>query len=142
MVSWERRLCAYLIDLIPVLAIGLVFGSKSRTGAWIASGYMLLRDVSGASSGKLVLGLQVVGRDGASATVAGRVLRNAVFGLQAAAYANAPLAGMGFYGLALLAQLVPSGLFLVDCYYLVVKGERLSDRITGTKVVARQRKSP
>ena len=137
MVSWERRLCAYLIDLIPVFAGGLVFGFRSSTGAWIAAGYMLLRDVGGASPGKLVLGLRVVGRDGGSASLAGRVLRNAVLGLQGIAAALVPLAGMGFLGL--IARLGPSGLILVDCLYLVEKGERLSDRITGTSVVTRPR---
>jgi uncharacterized RDD family membrane protein YckC len=137
MVPWERRLCAYLIDLIPVFLIGLAFGFKSGSGALVAAGFLLLRDVSGASPGKHVLGLRVVGRDGALAGVAQRVLRNAVFGLQAVAYASTPLAGGGSYGLALVAQLVPSGLMLVDCYYLVEKGERLSDRFAGTKVVTR-----
>ena len=137
MVSWERRLGAYLIDLIPLFAGGLAFGFESSTAAWIAAGYMLLRDVGGASPGKLVLGLRVVGRKGGSASVPRRVLRNAVLGLQGIAAVLIPIAGMGVLGL--IARLGPSGLMLVDGLYLVEKGERLSDRIAGMKVITRPR---
>jgi uncharacterized RDD family membrane protein YckC len=136
MASWERRLCAYLIDLILVYGVALKFGFHSTTGVWVATAFMLLRDIGGASPGKLAAGVRVTGRDGGPANLAQRVLRNAVLGLQGAAYALTPLAGMGALGL--LVRLGPSGLFLVDGFWLVSKGERLSDRIFGTMVVTRR----
>jgi uncharacterized RDD family membrane protein YckC len=135
MASWERRLGAYLIDLIPLFVVGFALGSMPTTTSWIAAGYMLLRDVGGASPGKLVLGLRVEARDGGPSSLPRRVLRNVVLALQGISAALLPFAGMG--GLALLARLGPTALILVDGIYLVQKGERLSDRIVGTRVAVR-----
>jgi uncharacterized RDD family membrane protein YckC len=133
MASTAQRLLAYLIDVVPIVVLGLILGSTSTTAIWIAAAYLLLRDVGGASPGKLVLRLRVVGKDGASATVAQRVLRNVTLGAQAAAIAVVPLAGFGLMGL--IVRFVPSLLLTIDGAYLLDKGLRLSDRLVGTRVV-------
>jgi uncharacterized RDD family membrane protein YckC len=131
----EQRFVAYLIDLLLILVVGFFLGFTSTTAAWIAAGYLLLRDVAGASPGKLVLRLRVLGKGGSKATVAQRVLRNATLGLQALAVAITPLAGFGLVGL--IVRLGPSSLVLVDALLLLAKGQRLSDKLVGTMVVSR-----
>jgi uncharacterized RDD family membrane protein YckC len=128
-----------MIDVVPIVVLGLILGTTSTAAICIAAGYLLLRDIGGASPGKLVLGLRVVGADGTSATVTQRVLRNVTLGAQAAAIALVPLAGFGIMGI--IVRFVPSLLLTIDGAYLLDKGLRLSDRIVGTRVIASMRRA-
>src|SRR6266849_5487997 len=63
--SKGQRAGAYIIDVIPPLIVGFSLAP-----------YWLLRDITGASIGKLLLSLRVVAKDGQEASVGKRILRN------------------------------------------------------------------
>src|SRR5665213_353922 len=73
------RAAGYLIDVIPACIFGL-FGFIPIVGAMIAGflllPYWLLRDITGRSLGKMMLGMEVVRADGSPAPVSARILRN------------------------------------------------------------------
>src|SRR5947207_15688132 len=73
------RVAGYLIDLLPAVLIGLI-GLIPIAGIILAglllTPYWLLRDIGGASLGKIVLGTRVTRKDGSPASVGARVLRN------------------------------------------------------------------
>src|SRR5580765_538090 len=73
------RAVGYLIDVLPAIVIGL-FGLIPVIGIIIAgfllAPYWLLRDIAGASLGKLLLGTTVVRKDGQAASVGARIMRN------------------------------------------------------------------
>jgi uncharacterized RDD family membrane protein YckC len=83
--SIDRRLFAYVIDILFAWALSsaLVAGSKSSPMIWAGVAFLLLRDIAGASPGKLILGMRVVRRDAPSrsARVARRLGRNLVIAL-------------------------------------------------------------
>ncbi len=109
-----------LFGLIPY--VGNIFAGLLLTPYW------LLRDITGASLGKLLLGTTVVRKDGQPATVGARVLR------------NLPLAiGPAFLIIPLLGYLVGppiAGLMvLIEGILVLTQGERLGDRMAGTAVM-------
>jgi len=125
------RVAGYLIDVLPAIMIGL-FGLIPYVGNIFAglllTPYWLLRDITGASLGKLLLGTTVVRKDGQPATVGARVLR------------NLPLAiGPAFLIIPLLGYLVGppiAGLMvLIEGILVLTQGERLGDRMAGTAVM-------
>jgi uncharacterized RDD family membrane protein YckC len=73
------RVVGYLIDVVPTLLIGLL-GLIPIVGIMLKGlllcPYWLLRDVTGSSLGKLVMGSRVVLKDGREAPVSARILRN------------------------------------------------------------------
>ena len=131
------RLIGYLIDLVPILLLGLAAGyvngaEETRrpflalSGAWI-----LLRDLAGTSPGKRLLGLRVVGPDNRPAGIARLVVRNVTLAL-GPALAATPWIEPGL--LRDLAQVIAG----VDSFVLLGDGERrLGDMIAGTRVVLR-----
>jgi uncharacterized RDD family membrane protein YckC len=139
MASKGQRFVAYLIDLIPIVLLGLITGSSMRTvghvGAinWVGAAYLLLRDVSGASVGKLIVGLRVVGHDGGQARLANRILRNVTLALGPALTGLSLSAGF----VDVVAELSGSLVAFVDVVFLLMGGRRLGDRIAGTSVASR-----
>ncbi len=125
------RVCAYLIDCIPALFLGL-FNLIPIAGAVIcgllATPYWLLRDVSGASLGKLLLGLKVVSKDGGNSTVGQRVLRNVTLAI-GPALLIVPLLGI------VLCAIVGGIIGLVEIIFFLTQRERLGDRFAKTAVV-------
>ncbi len=125
------RLCAYLIDCISALFIGL-FNLIPIAGAVIcgllATPYWLLRDVTGASLGKLVLGIRVVSKDGGNSTVGQRVLRNLTLAI-GPALLIIPLLGI------LLAAIIGGVIGLVEIIFILTQRERVGDRFAKTVVV-------
>jgi uncharacterized RDD family membrane protein YckC len=130
-----RRIVAYLIDVIPMLLLALIhllpiFG-------WIFYGllhacYWLLRDINGASLGKVAMGSFVGSENGAPATTQQRVLRNVTLALPGIV-GIIPLFGIFLEaGLALL-------IFGGEAILLLATGRRLGDRIAGTMVFRRSR---
>ena len=130
-----RRVVAYLIDVVPMLLLALVhllpiFG-------WMFYGllhacYWLLRDINGASLGKLVMGSFVASENGTPASTQQRVLRNATLAVPGI-FGIIPLFGIFLEaGLALL-------IFGGEAILLLVTGRRLGDRIAGTMVFRRTR---
>src|SRR4051812_32141525 len=74
------RCGAYLIDVIPAVMVAFALGWIPILGAvldgFVLLAYWLLRDINGASLGKLALGLKVVKKDGSESGTRERLLRN------------------------------------------------------------------
>src|SRR5690348_17102300 len=73
------RVAGYFIDVVPALILGLValipIVGLIFAGLLLAP-YWLLRDITGASLGKLVLGMRVVGQNGQPASKGALMARN------------------------------------------------------------------
>lgn len=139
MASIGQRFAGYLIDIIPIMILGFVVGysiDDMRTGGralpiqLIGAGYLLLRDVGGASVGKLLLGLRVVGADGGPTGMGNRILRNLPQALGPAMSAVA-FSSTGFM------PVLGAAIGVIDAVFLVAEGRRLGDRIARTAVAAR-----
>jgi len=124
------RAAGYLIDVLPGIVIGL-FGFIPIIGPMIAgfllAPYWLLRDVTGASLGKLVLKTKVVRKDLQPASVGARVLRNLPLAI-GPAFLIIPLLGY-FLGPSITGVIV-----LIETIFVLTQGERVGDRIAGTTV--------
>ena len=127
------RVAGYLIDAIPACVLGL-FSLIPLVGPIIAGllllPYWLLRDITGKSLGKMLLGLAVVKKDGSPAPFSARILR------------NLPLAvGPGLLIIPLLGYvLAPVVALLLVCTEIVMlltQGSRFGDRLAGTTVARR-----
>jgi uncharacterized RDD family membrane protein YckC len=121
----------YFLDLLPTLLVLLV-GWIPIIGFMLAGAflvpYWLLRDITGGSLGKLVLGLRVVRKDGLPASAGARAIRNVplIFG---------PLCMLvpilGYIFAIPIAMIV----VFVEAIMLLSQGDRLGDRLAGTTVV-------
>jgi len=127
------RAAAYLIDLLPALVISVV-GVVPLVGQLIAGlllgCYWLLRDITGASLGKLLLGLRVSRDDGTQSTVGARIGRNIPLTLGPFLVAI-PLIGYIIGPPVALISLV------VEVILLMTQGSRLGDKIARTAVMRR-----
>jgi uncharacterized RDD family membrane protein YckC len=136
--SKGERAAAYIIDVIPAALAGLMFGWIPFVGAMIAgfilAPYWLLRDITGASIGKLVLGLRVVAKDNQEASIGKRVLRNLPLAIGPALLVI-PIVGY------IVAPFVALPISLVEIILLFSQGERLGDKLAGTSVVYRAKAS-
>ncbi len=131
----SRRVVAYLIDLVPMLLLAVVhllpiFG-------WMLYGflhacYWLLRDVGGASPGKMVIGSMVGSENGRTASTSQRILRNLPLAIPGV-LGMIPLIGIFFeFTIAVL-------IFGGEALLLLATGRRLGDRLAGTNVFRNQR---
>jgi uncharacterized RDD family membrane protein YckC len=136
--SFDRRFIAYTIDSLVGGGMASVFGARSAPSPamWAAVAFLLLRDVAGASPGKLILGMRVVRRDDNTrpASILQCLGRNLVMAVAVAQGAVIPVAGLSAIW---LLPLVAGVLAVFDGGYLWDTGERLSDRVVGTAVVRR-----
>ena len=128
------RAGAYLIDVIPAILAGIAVGWIPIVGAvmlgFILLAYWLLRDITGSSLGKLVLGLRVVKKDGSPSGAKERILRN----LPIAAgpcLLIIPLAGYA------IAPPIAGILIVTEAVLLLAKKERMGDMLAGTTVIKR-----
>ncbi len=125
------RVAAYLIDVLPTLLVGL-FGLIPLIGLMIVGffllPYWLLRDITGGSLGKLLLGLRVVAATGGPSSAGQRIVRNLPL-VVAPGLMMIPLLGY------LLA--IPAGLIVVvaEAIVLLTQGNHLGDRLAGTTVI-------
>jgi uncharacterized RDD family membrane protein YckC len=128
--KWSR-VAGYLIDVVPACLIGL-FGLIPVIGIMIAGffliPYWLLRDVAGASLGKLALGLRVVAHNGQPASIGARIGRNLPL-IAAPLCMLIPLLGY------VLALPIGAIVILVEGVMLLSQGSRLGDKLAGTTVV-------
>ena len=126
------RVGAVLIDVIPALIAGGIFGWIPIIGAMILglvlSAYWLLRDIGGASLGKMLLGLIVVKKDGSPSGTSERILRNVPLCIGPA------LLMIPFMGYV-LAPPIAAILNITELVLLVTKQERLGDMLAGTTVI-------
>jgi uncharacterized RDD family membrane protein YckC len=121
----------YLIDGIAgaVISFGLTWlpdGGAFFSGAALTA-WWLLRDLPGPSLGKRVLGLRVVRQDGSPADARARLLRNVTL-IPGPLFSLIPIAGFG-------GPVISLGLILAEVGFLLVRHERLGDRLAGTMVV-------
>jgi uncharacterized RDD family membrane protein YckC len=125
------RVIGFLIDILPVLPFGLLnlipIAGPILFGVVVAP-YWLLRDITGASLGKRVLGMRVRTERGERASMFATVLR------------NLPLAGPYFFLLVPLIGPLLTAAFgtiavLIEIIALVARGRRIGDLIAGTTVV-------
>jgi len=100
-------------------------GGHSR---FVLLAYWLLRDITGASLGKLVLGLVVVKKDGTPSGTKERILRNLPLAI-GPAMLIIPLAGY------VIAPSVAGIIVLTEIVLLLAKQERLGDMLAGTTVI-------
>ncbi|HEX7288568.1 MAG TPA: RDD family protein [Candidatus Angelobacter sp.] len=125
------RVAGYLIDVVPAIVLSLV-GLIPIVGIIFAglllAPYWLLRDIAGASLGKMLLGMRIVGQDGQPATTGARVLRNLPL-IAAPLCMIIPL--LGYFVTIPVALIV----VLVEGTLLLSQGSRLGDKMAGTVVV-------
>lgn len=128
-----RRTVGFLIDVIPSLILGLI--NLLPVIGWMVHGflsacYWLLRDITGASLGKMVTGSIVVSEDGGPASTGQKILR------------NLPLALPGFVGMipivGIFFEMILAVVILgVEVILFCATGRRLGDRLARTTVVRR-----
>lgn len=126
-----RRVLAFLIDIVPALLIAMVrilplIGQLSVS--LLGTAYWLLRDVNGASPGKLVLGSEVVNIDGRPSTVGQRIGRNLTLAIPGL-FATIPFIGI------FIAAPVSFLLLIAEVGMLLATGRRIGDMLAGTTVV-------
>lgn len=125
------RWLAWVIDhllvmfIIPIALIPLIGGLI--VGALLVA-FWLMRDVKGASPGKQLLGLRVVGKDGLPATREALIKRNLPFGLPHIVQII-PYLGI------VLSYIISFPINVIEAIMVVATGERIGDRIAGTMVV-------
>ena len=126
------RALAYLLDVIPMIIVGILIGWIPILGAmifgFILLGYWLLRDFAGHSLGKMLLGLVVVKKDGSPSETTQHVLRNSTIAI-GPALLMIPLIGY------VLGPVVSFLCIITEVVMLLVKKERIGDIIAGTTVV-------
>jgi uncharacterized RDD family membrane protein YckC len=126
------RIGAVLIDVLPMLVVGLVIGWIPIIGfmamGLIGTAYWLLRDFNGASLGKMALGLVVVRKDGTPSDMKERILRNVTLCV-GSALMIIPFAGY------VLGPPVSAIMGITEVVMLAVKHERLGDMLANTTVV-------
>lgn len=127
-----KRIAAFLIDaILALVTAGFVVRLIPLFGAFLGGivlfVYMAMRDVTGASLGKRLLGLRVVLQDGTPSTANERISRNLTVAI-GPAISLIPLAGG-------LGPPVWACCILIETLVLLIKGERLGDMFTFTKVV-------
>lgn len=125
------RVVGYLIDVLPAILIGLL-GLIPVVGGVLAglflTPYWLLRDIGGASLGKVVLGMAVMQKDGGPARPGARIVRNIPLAI-GPLLLIIPLLGY------ILAPPVSFIVLIIEAIMLLTQGERLGDKLAGTVVV-------
>lgn len=131
--SSPHRIGAYALDALFVGALQLFqFPGIGEILGMIGTAYMLMRDMNGASLGKLALGLRVVREDGSEASTSRRILRNLPLSL-----ANLPIL-LPMFGLDVIITSATVGLVsLLEGIFLLTTRRRIGDRLAGTVVIGR-----
>jgi len=140
-----KRAIALVIDEVViafaygvlVVALGIPLGWMGAFVAALAGGAaMLVRDVAfqGVSPGKKILGMAVVGPDGAPVTLQQSVMRNSTLAL---GYANLALRAIPFLGvLSMVAGLAVAAVGIYEIYLVATNQPRLGDKLAGgTRVI-------
>jgi uncharacterized RDD family membrane protein YckC len=133
------RIASFFIDILVLLVcmIPFILVAIIPFIGWIIAwlmipvvliAYHLLRDIMGASPGKMLLGMKVMGKDGREAPNSSRVLRNVLFAIPPVFF-FLPIIGHVIGGLISFALLV------TELIMLLSQGERIGDRIANTVVV-------
>jgi uncharacterized RDD family membrane protein YckC len=128
----SQRLFAGFVDVGPLMLISLVgsvlmapFDPSAVAARLIAAAGLLLKDITGASPGKWLAGLRVTDRDGRPAGTVRRVLRNVTIA-----------AVLVLLGVPILGRFA-AVICLIEMALVLVRRDRLGDRLAGTTVVRR-----
>ena len=128
----SQRIVAGFVDVAPLFAVTVAIhvfvpatdGTATATRI-IAGLCLLLKDVTGASLGKWLVGVRASDRSGVSASPLRRVARNATL-------AAAPI----LMGVPVIGRL-SAVLAIVEMILVLLQRERLGDRLAGTTVIRR-----
>ena len=128
----SQRIVGGIVDVAPLLVVTVAltafvtpFDVGATLGRLVAALGLMIKDVTGASPGKWLVGVRVTDRSGAPASAGRRLLRNVTL-------AAAPLlAGMPYLGR--IAAVICIG----EMVLVLWQKERLGDRLAGTAVVRR-----
>jgi len=131
-----QRIVAFVIDaVIIVVSAGMIgytvqlAGIRAWGGGWLVTAVgLLLKDIFGASPGKFIVGLRVVGKDAKDTNFGRRLARNVPLAL-APAVADIPVLNNAIVGLT------ATFIACVDGVFLLLQGDRIGDKIAGTSVV-------
>jgi uncharacterized RDD family membrane protein YckC len=126
-----ERWCAWLIDGALVILISLLALIPLLGGILVAvtaTGYLLLRDRQGASLGKRVMGLRVVGQDGQPASSNALIMRNAILALPYLLH-FIPYLGV------VLTTVIWAPTCFIESFSVLLTGQRIGDKLAGTMVV-------
>lgn len=126
------RAGAFLIDVVPALLVASAVGSIPVVGSivlgFVLLDYWLLRDFTGSSLGKYVVGLQVVNKDGSASSLQARMLRNLTLA-----------AGPALLIVPIVSEqtawAITGILLLIEITLLIMNKERLGDTLAATTVV-------
>ena len=128
----SQRIVAGFVDLAPLLVVTLavsVFVTPFDVGSMVArliAGFgLLVKDVTGASLGKWLVGVRVTDMTGTSSGAVRRLFRNLTL-------AAAPLL-MGVPYAGRIAVMIS----MVEMVLVLAQQERLGDRLAGTVVIRR-----
>lgn len=125
------RFLGLLIDAIPSFFVAIFFWIPllgPMIYGLLAGAYMLLRDIKGASLGKMAMGTKVFSKNGGEATTQSLIMRNLPM---AAPYALLLIPFFGIFIFSPVAFVV--GIVEVVMYF--TQGERLGDKIANTTVL-------
>lgn len=126
-----ERWLAWVLDIIIIILVSLLALIPLLGGflvAITATGYMLLRDQGGASIGKRVMGLRVVGKDGHPANRNALIMRNVVLSFPYLLH-FIPYLGI------LLTILVWAPICFIESVSALITSQRIGDKLAGTIVV-------
>jgi uncharacterized RDD family membrane protein YckC len=128
----ELRAGAYLIDLAPAMLVSFYL-NWLPSGGTIAAGvvllaWWLLRDITGASLGKRMLGLRVVRQDGGESSPRERILRNVTL-------IGGPISMLIPMTAAVMGSAVGLVITIIEMASLVMLKRRLGDMLAGTAVI-------
>jgi uncharacterized RDD family membrane protein YckC len=113
-----------IIAVIPIFGVLFaLFLAPLLTGL-----YHLLRDSQGASLGKSLFGMKVIGKDGREATTGARILRNLLFAIPAFIMI-VPILGH------VLGGFLAFVIVITELISLLASGERLGDKLANTVVI-------
>jgi uncharacterized RDD family membrane protein YckC len=126
------RVAGYLIDVIPAAIMAAALGWIPIIGfmfaGFVLTAYWLLRDVTGTSLGKMVLGTKVMQADGQPASAGSRIVRNLPL-IAGPICMMIPL--LGYFVALPISFLV----VLVEGILVLSQGSRIGDHLGRTIVV-------
>jgi uncharacterized RDD family membrane protein YckC len=125
------RAVGYIVDAMPSAILSLIMIIPiigQFFGGILVGSYWLLRDIKGASLGKMLVGTRVVAVGGGEASTNARILRNLPLCIGPFLFAI-PILGYAIGGA------VTSLSFLIEIIMVLTQGSRLGDRFAGTMVV-------
>ena len=134
----ELRAGAYIIDLAPAMVVSfclswLPSGGTVWAGVFLLA-WWLLRDITGASIGKRMLGLRVVLQDGGESGPRERILRNVTL-------IGGPVSMLIPVAATVAGSAMGLVITVIEIASLVMLKRRLGDMMAGTAVIKKSAKS-